>query len=468
MNQKPIITRFAPSPTGYLHIGGARTALYNYLLAKRYGGKFILRIEDTDLERSTDESIKAILDGMTWLGLNWDEGPYYQTKRFDLYNQAVERLVREGKAYPCFCSAEKIAAQREATQADKETFRYDRACYHLSEDERKRRIEAGEPHCIRFYSNDDETIIIHDKIKGEVKVEGKELDDLIIKRTDGAPTYNLSVVVDDAAMGITLVIRGDDHLRNTFRQVQLYKALGLDVPEFAHLPLILGADKKRLSKRHGAMSVMAYKDLGYLPEAIVNYLVRLGWGHGDQEVFTKQEMISAFGLEACSTAAAVFDFDKLGWLNGLYIRQSRPEDLAPLVREFYTREGIEVDDEAKLIKAIHLSLEKARTIKDLADYIKLFFTDVPANAEAISKNVNAETLPIIKRVCEELEKSSELNHDTVHALFEKIMQEFNVKMGKVANPVRVVLSGQNVSPGAFDLIEVWGKEEVLRRLKELV
>ncbi|HLD44387.1 MAG TPA: glutamate--tRNA ligase, partial [bacterium] len=305
MNQKPIITRFAPSPTGYLHIGGARTALYNYLLAKRYGGKFILRIEDTDLERSTDESIKAILDGMTWLGLNWDEGPYYQTKRFDLYNQAVERLVREGKAYPCFCSAEKIAAQREATQADKETFRYDRACYHLSEDERKRRIEAGEPHCIRFYSNDDETIIIHDKIKGEVKVEGKELDDLIIKRTDGAPTYNLSVVVDDAAMGITLVIRGDDHLRNTFRQVQLYKALGLDVPEFAHLPLILGADKKRLSKRHGAMSVMAYKDLGYLPEAIVNYLVRLGWGHGDQEVFTKQEMISAFGLEACSTAAAV-------------------------------------------------------------------------------------------------------------------------------------------------------------------
>ncbi len=469
MTQKPnVITRFAPSPTGYLHIGGARTALYNYLLAKRYGGKFILRIEDTDLERSTDESIQAILDGMTWLGLDWDEGPYYQTKRFDLYHQAIDKLVQEDKAYPCFCTSEEINAKREEAQKNKETFKYDRTCYQLTKEERKKKIEAGKPHCVRFYSKDDETITINDKIKDEVSVEGKELDDLVIKRTDGSPTYNITVVIDDADMGVTDVIRGDDHLRNTFRQVQLYQALGLEVPLFAHLPLILGPDKKRLSKRHGAMGVMSYKDMGYLPQAVINYLVRLGWAHGDQEIFSKQEMIDAFGLEACSPSASTFDFEKLNWLNGHYIRESKIADLVPLVKEMFQHDDISVQDEALLIEAVTVAQEKAKTIRELADYIKLFFVDVEPDQEVVAKNINEKTLPIIKRVCEELESASAVDHDAVQVVFEKVMGEFEVKLGKVANPVRVALSGQKVSPGAYDLIAVFGKEETLKRLKKYI
>ncbi|MBU0505541.1 glutamate--tRNA ligase [bacterium] len=461
---KKIVTRFAPSPTGYLHIGGARTALYNYLFAKKHQGTFILRIEDTDLERSTQESIQAIIDGMNWLGLDADEGPYYQTKRFDLYHEAVDKLVAKGSAYPCFCTADDINKKREIAQSDGQGFRYDRTCYHLSSEERQKKIAAGEPHCVRFYSEDEETIVIQDKIKGEVRVEGKELDDLVIQRTDGAPTYNLTVVVDDASMGVTHVIRGDDHLRNTFRQVQMYKALEYDLPIFAHLPLILGQDKKRLSKRHGAMSVMAYKDMGYLPEAVVNYLVRLGWAHGDQEVFTKQEMIEAFNLDNCSTAAACFDFDKLGWLNGHYIKEAQPERIASLVREFYAVEGLDAVNDQGLVKAVSLSLEKARTIKDLAAYLKIYFVSLEPDLAVVEKNINDQTRPMIQRVYEELEKAENLNHDVIHAVFEKVMAEFDVKLGKVANPVRVALSGQKVSPGAYDLIEVWGKEMTLKRL----
>jgi glutamyl-tRNA synthetase len=465
---KKIVTRFAPSPTGYLHIGGARTALYNYLYAKRHQGSFILRIEDTDLERSTQESIQAIIDGMNWLGLNADEGPYYQTKRFDLYHEAIDKLVATGKAYPCFCTAAAINEKREAAQKDGQGFRYDRTCYHLTAQERQNRIDAGEAHCIRFYSQDDETITIQDKIKGDVRVEGKELDDLVIKRTDGAPTYNLTVVVDDATMDVTDVIRGDDHLRNTFRQVQMYKALDYDIPVFAHLPLILGQDKKRLSKRHGAMGVMAYKEMGYLPEAVINYLVRLGWAHGDQEIFSEQEMISFFSLEDCSTSAACFDFEKLGWLNGHYIKNADPARLAPLVREFFVAEGLDDIDEQTLVKTISLSLEKARTIKDLAAYLKIYFVSLEPDAAVVEKNINEKTLPMIKQVYEEFEKADNINHDAIHAVFEKVMTAFDVKLGKVANPVRVALSGQKVSPGAYDLIEIWGKEETLRRLEKYI
>jgi glutamyl-tRNA synthetase len=460
------ITRFAPSPTGYLHVGGARTALYNYLLAKKFDGTFILRIEDTDRERSTDESIQAILDGMSWLGLSCDEGPYYQTKRYDLYGQAIDKLLAAGKAYPCFCSAEDLQVKREAAQASKVKYRYDRTCYQLSADERAKKIAADEKHVIRFLSNEDETITINDSIKGEVSVQSIELDDLILKRTDGNPTYNLTVVIDDAEMKVSHVIRGDDHLNNTFRQVQLYKALGYELPQFAHLPMILGSDKKRLSKRHGATSVMAYKELGYLPQALLNYLVRLGWGFKDEEVFSLDEMIEKFSLESCSTAPAVFNTEKLDWLNGHYIRESKADDLAPLVGEVYAKEGLTDIDNSLLLAAIPIGQQRAKTILELAAFIKLFFVTSEPDEAVIQKHLKEDTKPMLARVYEELEKSSGVDHDSVHAVFEKVMTEFDLKLGKVANPVRVAITGLKASPGAYDLIAILGKDESLKRIKE--
>lgn len=465
MTEKKIITRFAPSPTGYLHIGGARTALYNYLLAKKFGGKFILRIEDTDLERSTDEAIQAILDGMTWLGLNWDEGPYYQTKRFDLYNEAIEKLVAEKKAYPCFCSAESLDEKRKTAQANKIKYKYDRNCYHLSDAERIKKLAAKEKHVIRFFSPDEEKIVIRDVVKGEVIIDAKELDDLIIKRSDGSPTYNFTVVVDDILMGITHVIRGDDHLNNTPRQIQLYQAMNYKLPVFAHLPMILGPDKKKLSKRHGATSVMAYRDMGYLPHALLNYLVRLGWSFKDQEIFTMKEMIENFNLESCSPSAGVFNPEKLDWLNGHYIRASNPKDLAPLVKELFTKEGVDVRDEKLLVNAVTVGLAKVKTLKELAEFIKLFFVDVPADPAVIAKTVTPESKPLLKRLYEELQNAQSVDHDSVHSIFEKIMTEFNVKLGKIAGPARAALSGLAISPGVYELIQLFGKEKSLKKLE---
>ncbi|MBF0104692.1 MAG: glutamate--tRNA ligase [Deltaproteobacteria bacterium] len=464
----PVVVLFAPSPTGYLHIGGARTALYNYLFAKKHGGKFILRIEDTDLERSTEQSIQAIIDGLNWLGLRWDEGPYFQTKRFDLYKQAIDALVKEKKAYPCFCSQEALESKREQAQTNKIKYRYDRTCLHLDPEAITQRLANKEPHVIRFLSSDEGSIEINDILKGTVTVACKEMDDLIIQRTDGSPTYNFTVVVDDVLMGITHVIRGDDHLNNTPRQIQLYRAMGCDVPLFAHLPMILGDDKKRLSKRHGATSVMAYKEMGYLPDALINYLVRLGWGHGDEEIFCRESMIECFSFESCCSSASVFNMEKLNWLNGHYIRKSSPDTLAPLIKEFLASDGIHNIDDTQLIKAVRLNLEKAKTLKELADYIKIYFTNPPPDPEVIKNNINETTLPVIKRICEELVQMSDTEHDTIHAVFNKVMTEFNLKLGKVAGPVRAAISGQKVSPGAFDLIQVFGKEESLKRIQRHV
>jgi glutamyl-tRNA synthetase len=458
-------TRFAPSPTGYLHIGGARTALYCYLLAKRHSGKFILRIEDTDLERSTPEAIQAILDGMSWLGLNWDEGPYYQTKRFGIYNEHVDKLITEGKAYPCFCSTAELAVKREMAEAAKVKYRYDRTCHKLSAEERANKIAAGVPHCIRFYSTDEGAIEIDDKIKGKVVVDAKELDDLIIRRTDGSPTYNFCVVVDDALMGITHVVRGDDHLNNTPRQIQLYRALGFPLPIFAHCSMIMGPDKKKLSKRHGATSVIVYKDLGYLPHALLNYLVRLGWSHKDQEIFSMEEMISLFNLEAVSPSNAIFDLVKLQWLNGHYIRESKPEDLLPEVHRFLEQKGATNIDEKKLLRAVDISREKVKTLVEMADFIDFLFLDTPADESAVAKAITEPVKPTLKHFSEELVKSPSTTHDDVHRCFEVVMAEFSIGLGKIANPVRVALSGRGVSPGAYDLIDLFGKDESLKRLK---
>lgn len=463
-----VITRFAPSPTGYLHIGGARTALYCYLLAKKHGGEFILRVEDTDRERSTDEAVQAIIDGMEWLGLKHDQGPYYQTKRYDLYHKEIDRLVSEGKAYPCFCTQTELATKREKAQAAKVKFRYDRTCYNLSESERKQKLAEGIPHCIRFLSSDEGEVAIKDLIKGEVKVAAKEFDDLIIRRTDGNPTYNFTVVVDDADMKVSHVIRGDDHFNNAFRQIQLYHALGYELPEFAHCSMILGDDKKKLSKRHGATSVMAYRDMGYLPQAVRNYLVRLGWSHKDQEIFSMDEMIDLFNLNTVSSSAAVFNTSKLDWLNGHYIRESKPEELKDEVKYHLTRMGIaEGDiDEGLLLKGVEFGQPKVKTLLELAEFIDIFFKDVPADEGAIKKVIKDSVKPILKRIHEELSTVTEFNKDTLHPVFEKVMAEFEVGMGKVANPVRVALSGKKISPGCFELLEIFGKDKSLKKIEQ--
>ena len=461
---KTMRTRFAPSPTGYLHIGGARTALYCYLMAKKHGGQFVLRIEDTDRERSTDEAIQAILDGMSWLKLTHDEGPFFQTQRYDLYNKEIDRLILEKKAYPCFCTSGEIAHKRELAQANKVKFKYDRTCWNMSESARAQKLAENIPHCIRFYSPDHEDVVVNDLIKGVVVVHAQELDDLVLRRSDGNPTYNLTVVIDDADMKITHVIRGDDHLNNTFRQIQLYRALGYDIPEFAHCSMINGDDGKKLSKRHGATSVMAYRDMGYLPHAVLNYLVRLGWAYQDKEVFTLEEMIQLFSLDHVSASPAIFNTSKLDWINGHYIREAKPQELLGEVQYQLGRLGIQNADEAVLLEAIALSQVKVKTLLELAEFIDVIFRDVPPDTDLLAKTITPDVKPILKRVIEEIQIQNSTDHDVVKAVFEKIMGEFNVGMGKVANPVRVALAGKKISPGAFDLIRLYGLDKSVQKL----
>lgn len=466
MNEIKPRLRFAPSPTGYLHMGGARTALYNYLLARKLKGTFILRIEDTDLERSTPESIQAILDGMNWLQLNWDEGPYFQTQRFETYNQHIEKLMAEKKAYPCFCTAQELEAKRKQAQAEKRKPMYDRTCLKLSESEVQKRKASQTPHCIRFHSPDEGEIVVSDVIKGEVRTANRELDDLIIRRSDGSPTYNLTVVVDDVTMGITHVIRGDDHLNNTPRQIQLYQAFGYPFPLFAHVPMILGSDKQRLSKRHGATSVMAYKDMGYLADALLNYLVRLGWASKDQEIFTRAEMIEQFSLEAVSPSAGIFNPEKLLWLNGVYIRQSNPQYLAELTIPFLQKKNIESIDKNILLEAVKISQEKVKTLVEMADMVDCFFKENIPDEKLVSKFFTQETIPWIAQVMEGLINLSVWNHDSIAAVFNDIVQKSGLGLGKIAQPFRVALTGKTVSAGVFEIIRILGKEASLQRIQK--
>lgn len=458
--------RFAPSPTGYLHVGGARTALYNYLLARQLGGDFILRIEDTDLERSTSESIQAILDGMKWLKMEWDEGPYFQTKRFDLYNQYIDQLIKEKKAYPCFCTSQELEAKRELAQKEKRKPMYDRCCVRRLPEEVKNLLQKNTPHCIRFYSRDEGSIIINDLVKGRVEIAEKELDDLIIRRTDGSPTYNFTVVIDDMTMEITHVIRGDDHLNNTPRQIQLYQAFGATPPQFAHLPLILGTDKKRLSKRHGATSVMAYFEMGYLPDALVNYLARIGWAYKDQEVFTKQDLIEKFSIESVSKAAGVFNPEKLLWLNGLYIRESKPEDLAKLLPHYLEKRGIISNDFNLLVELVKISQEKSKTLEEMADLVDFAFKETIPDEALQNKFLGKENKPYLKLVYDRLEKLENFDIAGITHIFTTLVQETGLKLGQIAQPIRVALSGKSISSGIYEMIRILGKKVCLARISK--
>jgi glutamyl-tRNA synthetase len=453
------ILRFAPSPTGFLHVGGARTALFNWLLARKQKGKFILRIEDTDQVRSTKESIDAILESMTWLGLDWDEGPIYQTDRLPVYQEHVERLLHEGKAYPCYCTPEELDEKRQRALKEKRKPKYDGHCRSLKEP------VPGRTPAIRFKAPPHGITVLRDLIKGTIEFDNSELDDLIIQRSDGWPTYNFSVVVDDATMSITHVIRGDDHVNNTPRQIQLYEAFGYPLPQFAHVPMILGADKARLSKRHGATSVMAYKEMGYLPQALVNYLVRLGWSHGDQEVFKKEELIEKFSLENVGKSAAVFNTEKLMWLNGLYIRQEKPETLAEMLLPFLEARGLKPRSLPWLGEVIKTLQERSKTLVEMVDQAEFYFrSDFEFDEKATKKHLTPGIKEPLEMLIAKLESSPELDEKGLEEIFKEIIAQKEIKLGALAQAVRVSLTGKAVSPGIYEVVKIVGKEEALRRL----
>jgi glutamyl-tRNA synthetase len=459
--------RFAPSPTGALHIGGVRTALFNWLFARHFNGKFILRIEDTDQTRSTDESIKIILDGMTWLGLDWDEGPFRQTERMDIYKEHVDLLLKAGKAYYCYCTPEELDARRKAAMAAGKPPKYDRTCRSLTSP------VAGRTPAVRFLSSDEGQTIVRDMIRGAVTFENQQLDDLIIQRSDGFPTYNFAVVVDDVTMKISHVIRGDDHLNNTPRQIQLYQALGYEPPEFAHLPMILGSDKTKLSKRHGATAVTEYIDLGYLPEALVNYLSRLGWSSGDQEIFSRQELIEKFSLDAVGKAPSVFNPEKLLWLNHHYIQQADAGRLAGLVLDLLKKDGIvkqgSEPDMDWFKKLVIMLTERSHTLVELKTGALPFLVDeITMDDKARIKHLTPDVAPLLSELINRLKSIEHFTHDELEKVFNALVAEKAIKLGKLAQPVRVALTGGTVSPGIFEVLEVMGKEKAIKRIEAAV
>ncbi|MCX7794591.1 MAG: glutamate--tRNA ligase [Thermodesulfovibrionales bacterium] len=457
--------RFAPSPTGHLHIGGARTALFNWLFARHNKGVFILRIEDTDRSRSTEEFIEAIIEGMRWLGLDWDEGPYRQTDRLDIYKSYAERLLKDGNAYYCYCSPEELEERRRLALASGRPPKYDGRCRDL-----KTPVPGRLP-AIRFRMPQSGITVVEDLIRGKVTFDNEQLDDFIIMRSDGTPTYNFCVVVDDVDMRITHVIRGDDHLNNTPKQIHIYKALKYDIPQFAHLPMILGPDKTRLSKRHGATSVMAYRDMGYLPEALLNYLVRLGWSYKDQEIFSREELIEKFTLENVGKSPAVFNPEKLLWLNSHYISTSTNERLYELVRPFLIREGIIREDTPIDIqwisRAIATLKERSRTLVELTSSLRYYILeDIEIEEDAKKKFINEKTIEYLKKAKELLGNVEPFTSKNLEEAFKKFTIELGVKLSDVAQPLRVAITGKTVSPPIFDVLEVMGKEKVLRRLEK--
>lgn len=458
-------TRFAPSPTGYLHIGGARTALFNYLFARHHGGKFVLRIEDTDRERSTPEAIAAILDAMNWLGLDYDEGPFYQTERYPLYKDKVNELLANGKAYPCTCTAAELDAKRQLAMKEKRKPAYDGTC--RPAEGTIPSLPRDKPFTIRFRSPDEGSTIVKDLIKGDVVFDNREIDDLIIARSDGTPTYNFCVVVDDVEMNISHIIRGDDHLSNTPRQIQLYQALGHELPQFAHVPLILGTDKARLSKRHGATSVMAYRDMGYFPEAVVNYLVRLAWSHGDQEIFSRQELIEKFSLENIGKSAGVFNPEKFLWVNSHYLKSKPLAELAEAVKPYIAAKGYPVpEDNQWLEKMIKTLQERAKTLVELVDMGHYFFTDeVTFDEKAAKKFLTPAAGTAISSLIAELSAIDDFTQPKIEAAFTNTLNNCGLKMGELAQPVRVALTGTSASPGIHEVIEVLGKSRTLARLQ---
>ncbi len=453
-------TRFAPSPTGYLHVGGARTALFSWLYARKHGGKFVLRIEDTDLERSTQESVNAILESMTWLGLAYDEGPFYQTHHFARYNEVIGELMDKGLAYRCNCSKERLDEVREQQMARKEKPRYDGHCRH-------RQVPPNEPHVIRFKNPQDGSVLVNDLIHGKVPFANEELDDLVIRRSDGSPTYNLTVVVDDHDMGITQVIRGDDHLNNTPRQINMLKAMGWAVPDYAHVPMILGDDGARLSKRHGAVSVMQYMEAGYLPEALLNYLVRLGWSHGDQEIFSLDEMVQLFDLNAVNKSASCFNTEKLTWINQQYLKSSSPVHIARLLSPHLGDRGIDPSQGADLVAVVEAQRERAATLEELADICHFYYQDFDSYDEKAAKKAlkPAAEIPLTK-VAEKLSALDDWQREAIHGAIETTVTELEVGFGKVGMPLRVAVTGGAPSPDLDLTLFLVGKTASLRRIEQ--
>ncbi|MBX2823579.1 MAG: glutamate--tRNA ligase [Gammaproteobacteria bacterium] len=460
----PVRTRFAPSPTGYLHIGGARTALFCWLFARHHQGEFVLRIEDTDRERSTEESVQAILQGMEWLGLDYDEGPVFQTQRFDRYREVVQQLLDNGHAYRCYCTPEELQVMREEAMAAKQKPRYNGYWRDRSDTP-----PAGIEPVIRFRNPLEGKVVIPDLVKGEIVIDNQELDDLVIMRSDGTPTYNLTVVVDDYDMQITHVIRGDDHVNNTPRQINILKALGAELPAYAHLPMILGEDGKRMSKRHGAVSVMQYREEGYLPEGLLNYLVRLGWSHQDQEIFSLDEMKALFSLDAVNRAGSVFDKDKLNWVNQQHLQNSSPAALAESLQPYLQSNQIATDKGPAVADVAHLLQERAQTLQDMAEQARVFYVD-PADydAKAIKKQIKAETPDHLQAMRSALADTQDWTPDVIDALVQTTVDKLEVGFGKIGLPLRIALTGGTASPPLGATVALIGREAVLRRLDALL
>lgn len=457
-----IITRFPPSPTGYLHVGGARTALFNWLYARHTKGRFVLRIEDTDVQRSTQESTDAIFEALEWLGIEWDEGPYFQSQRFPIYEEYAQKLLDSGHAYYCSCSSGDLEAMRKKAMETGGKPKYDGTC-------REKGLSKGDNTVIRFKAPPMGTTVLEDIIKGNIVFQNSELDDFIIQRSDGTPTYNFVVVIDDITMGINTIIRGDDHVNNTPRQILLYKALESPLPAFGHVPMVLGNDRSRLSKRHGATSVTAYRDMGYLPDALINYLVRLGWSFGDQEFFTRDELIEKFTLENIGRAAGVFDQEKLLSLNADHIKATRPRDLIPSLIPFLKEKGVDTGDSDYLESIIKTLNLRSKTLRDMAEDAMFYFQDdIVYDEKAAKKFLKPVALAPVKELINQLEQLEQFGEKDLEDAFKKVMEITELKLGKIAQPVRVALTGKTASPGIFEIIEVIGKDRVLSRLEKAV
>lgn len=456
-------TRFAPSPTGYLHIGGARTALFSWLYARKHGGDFVLRIEDTDLARSTTESVNAILEGMNWLGLEYDEGPFYQTQRFDRYREVIQQLLDEGKAYHCYCTKEELEAMRTQQMDLKQKPRYDGRCRQSAGPR-----EGVEP-VVRFRNPVDGVVLVDDMVRGKVYFQNAELDDLIIARSDGTPTYNLTVVVDDWDMMITHVIRGDDHLNNTPRQINILKALGVEPPRYAHLPMILGPDGTKLSKRHGAVSVMQYRDEGYLPEALLNYLVRLGWSHGDQEIFSLDELIELFDIADVNHSASAINPEKLLWLNQHYIKTLSPDYVARQLSWHMGQREVDPAPYPPLREVVKAQCERAKTLVEMADASVYFYREFEAfDEKAAEKHLTSESSMVLESLIVALEALPSWETTPLHEAVVALSERLSLKLGKVAQPLRVAVTGSTVSPPIDQTLFLLGRERSLARLRRAV
>ena len=457
-----VITRFPPSPTGYLHVGGARTAIFNWLYARHMNGKFVLRIEDTDIKRSTQASVDAIFEALQWLGIDWDEGPYFQTQRFDIYREYIQKLVDSGHAYYCTCSPEQIDAMRQEAMASGAKPRYDGTC-------REKGLNKSANAVVRFKAPLSGSTVVEDVIKGNIVFQNDELDDFVICRSDGTPTYNFVVVVDDITMNINTIIRGDDHVMNTPKQILLYHALGSPLPTFGHVPMVLGNDRARLSKRHGAMSVTAYRDMGYLPDALLNYLVRLGWSHGDQEFFTREKLIKAFDIEHIGRSAGIFDIEKLQAINADHIQASAASDLVDPLRPFLKDRGIEIAEGEYINSVIETLQPRSKTLADMADAALFYYLeDIIYEEKAARKFMKSAALEPLRLLVEKLASSSDYTEKSLENAFKAVMDQTGLKLGKIAQPVRVALTGKTASPGIFEIIAILGPDRVIPRLGKAI